>query len=106
MSFELAHVHGFSLETAIESETFELANEIFFEMVIELAKLSVIEMAAPSAKRNGQNLQVKALIEVRYKTVLHSSLKSLKYEISSPASEGDNLHFDSTNGLSKKVFTS
>ena len=58
MSFALGDVHGFSLENAIESETSELANGIFFEMVIELAKLSVIEMAAPSAKRNGQKLQV------------------------------------------------
>ena len=49
MSFELADVHGFSLETAIESEISELASGIFCEMVIELARLSVIEMAAPSA---------------------------------------------------------
>lgn len=56
MSFELADVHGFSLETAIESEISELASEIFCEMVIELARMSVIERAAPSAKRNGENI--------------------------------------------------
>lgn len=48
MSFELADVHGFSLETAIENEISELASGIFCVMVIELARLSVIEMAAPS----------------------------------------------------------
>jgi len=47
MSLALVDVHGFSLETAIESEISELENGIFFEMVIEWAKLSVIEMAAP-----------------------------------------------------------
>lgn len=62
MSFELADVHGFSLETAIESEISELASEIFCEMVIELARMSVIERAAPSAKRNGENM-VKASIK-------------------------------------------
>lgn len=50
MSFSLADVHGFSLETAIESEISDLANGIFCEMVIEMAKSSGIEMAAPSAK--------------------------------------------------------
>ena len=62
MSFELADVHGFSLETAIESEISDLANGIFCEMVIEMAKSTGIEMAGPSAKRNGQKLQVKASI--------------------------------------------
>ena len=82
MSFELEDVHGFSLETAIESEISELASGIFCEMVIALARLSVIEMAAPSAKRNGQNM-VKASIKIRYKAVLYLSLKSFKHEISS-----------------------
>ena len=59
MSFELADVHGFSLVIAIENEISDLASGIFFEMVIEQAKLSVIEWAAPSAKRNGQKRLVK-----------------------------------------------
>jgi len=92
MSLALVDVHGFSLETAIESEISELENGIFFEMVIESAKLSVIEMAAPSAKRNGQKLQVKASIKIRYKAVLHSSLKSFNHENSSPPSKCDNLN--------------
>jgi len=47
MSFELADVHGLSLETAIESEISEMVSGIFYETVIEMAKLSAIEMAAP-----------------------------------------------------------
>lgn len=59
MSFELADVHGLLLETAIESEISEMVSGIFYETVIEMAKLSAIEMAAPSAKGNRQKCQVK-----------------------------------------------
>jgi len=76
MSLALVDVHGFSLETAIESEISELENGIFFEMVIEWAKLSVIEMAAPSAKRNGRKLQFQgASLTLRLTMVLLCELE-------------------------------